>query len=98
MIKDPKVQIKVLFGFRVFLWIVAFLLTAYWMWYSDHLYKKEIFDPYEYAALMRPVLYPCIGFAIIAIAVSFALYALSKKIKKEMKQNELQELAEADKP
>ena len=53
---------------------------------------------YEYASLMRPVLYPCIGFAIIAIAVSFALYALSKKIKKELKQKELQELAEADKP
>ena len=92
MIKDPKIQIKILFAVRVFLWIIALSLTIYWMWYSNELYKKEIFDPYQYAALMRPVLYPCIAFAVLAIAISFALYALSKKVKKEMKQKEQQEL------
>ena len=83
MIKDPKVQIKILFVFRVILWITALLLTVYWMWYSNELYRKEIYDPYEYATRLRPVLYPCLGFSIVAVAVSFALYALSKRIKKE---------------
>ena len=94
MIREPKVQLKILFVFRIFLWIVALLLTIYWMWYSNELYRREIFDPYQYATLLRPVLYPCLGFSIIAVAVSFALYGLSRRVKNELKQKELQELSE----
>ncbi len=84
MQKKAVLKIKILFAIRVFLWITAFIATAYWMYYSEKLHYDGIFDPYDYATLLRPVLYTGLAVAIIAVAISFALYAWSKKIKKSL--------------
>ena len=72
---------KILFIIRVCLWITAFVSTAYWMYYSVKLHMDGIFDYHTYAALLRPVIYPCLIISVAAICLSFALYALSKKLK-----------------
>ena len=78
-----KKQVFILFLVRIFLWVVAAVSTAIWMWYSGKLHQDGIFDPFEYATLLRPVLYTCLIIAIVSVCTSFALYALSKKIKKK---------------
>ncbi|MCR5501449.1 MAG: hypothetical protein K6F53_00405 [Lachnospiraceae bacterium] len=80
MKKDPGTPVKVLFIIRILLWITAFGATVYWMGYSVKLHREEIFDPYEFAIRFRPVFYPCFLTAVIAIGLSFALYALGKRI------------------
>ncbi|MBR5420477.1 MAG: hypothetical protein IK115_04945 [Lachnospiraceae bacterium] len=78
-------KINLLFGIRVCLWIVAFVSTAYWMYYSGKLHREEIFDPYEYATLFRPVFYTCLIISLSAVILSFVLYALGRKLKRELK-------------
>ncbi len=75
--------VKLLFVVRVILWLIALICTAYWMYYSHKLHLDGIFDPHEYATLLRPVLYTNLIISIVAVCASFALYALSRKIKKE---------------
>ena len=82
-----KTKIKILFIFRICLWITALISTGYWVYFSFKLtYVDEIFDPYEYASLLRPVLYPCLIIALAAIGISFALYGQSKKLKAVLKR------------
>ena len=81
--KTAKTQILILFIIRVCLWITALVSTGYWIWYSAKLHRDGIFDPYEYSTLLRPVLYTCVGITVAAVAVSFALYALTKRIRKK---------------
>ena len=75
-------QIKLLFITRVCLCATALVSTMYWLYYSVKLHMDEIFDPYEYSSLLRPVLYTGLIIAVTAICVSFALHAKSVKIKK----------------
>ena len=83
--KREKVQklIKVLFIIRVCLWITCFIPTIHWIYYSFKLTYDGIFDPFEYAAALRPVLYPCLGISLTALCVSFALHAVSKRFKEK---------------
>ena len=82
-----KTKIRILFIIRICLWITALISTGYWVYFSFKLtYVDEIFDPYEYASLLRPVLYPCLIIALAAIGISFALYAQSKKLKAVLKR------------
>ena len=83
MEKKANTPILVLFIIRVLLWIVALSSTIYWIYYSIKLHSDGIFAPEEYSPLMRPVLYTCLAIAITAVCISFALHALSKKIKRE---------------
>lgn len=83
MEKDPKKQIKFLFIIRVILWIVALVSTGIWMWYQDELYKQGIYDPYEYASRLRPVLYTCLGISVAAVCAAFILHAITVRIKKK---------------
>jgi hypothetical protein len=82
MIEKYKTQIKILFGIRICLWIVALASTVYWISYSIKLHANGIYAPEEYSPLMRPVLYTCVGIAIAVICLSFVLHAISIKIKR----------------
>ncbi|MBQ3798294.1 MAG: hypothetical protein II842_18790 [Butyrivibrio sp.] len=64
---------------RICLWIVALTATIYWIYYSIKLHNDGIFDPSEYSTLLRPVLYTCLIISILAICISFALRAISKR-------------------
>ncbi len=83
MKKKQKPQVIALFIARVCLWIVAFVSTVYWMRYSAKLHSMGIYAPEEYSPLMRPVLYTCLIIAFVAVCISFALHALSVRIKKK---------------
>jgi hypothetical protein len=83
---DAKTKIKVLFGARVCLWIVAAASTFWWMYYSVKLHIDGIYDVHEYAYYLRPVFYPCVVIAVVAIFISFRLYAMSKRLKQEEKE------------
>ena len=83
MKKRPRKEIIILFVIRVCLWIVALAATIYWMYYSVKLHRMGIFAPEEYSPLLRPVLYTGLGIAFVAICISFALHALSVRIKKQ---------------
>ena len=87
MKKDPETTIKILFVIRICLWITALTATVYWMAYSIKLHRAEIFDPYEFAIRFRPVFYPCFVTAVAAIALSFALYAVSKRMRRSGKDS-----------
>ncbi len=79
---DRQNEIKTLFIIRVCLWIVALVSTVYWIWYSIKLHVDGIFDYHTYASLLRPILYPCLIISVTAICLSFALYAVSRKLRK----------------
>ncbi|MBR3525266.1 MAG: hypothetical protein IKO11_05415 [Lachnospiraceae bacterium] len=81
--KKARKKIFILFIIRIFLWLVAAVSTVIWMYYSGKLHQDGIFDPFEYATLLRPVLYTCLIISIVAVCTSFALYAVTKKIRKK---------------
>ena len=83
MIKKVMIKIRVMFAARILLWLIALISTIYWISYSFELYKQEIFDPHDYATLLRPVLYICLAIAFVSICISFVLHARTKKLKKE---------------
>ncbi len=82
MKKKEKTSVIILFIIRVCLWIVALVATIYWINYSIQLHRAGIFDPAEYSTAMRPVLYTCLIISILAVCISFALHALTVRIKK----------------
>ena len=79
-----KKQVFILFLIRIFLWVVAAVSTFIWMYYSAKLHQDGIFEPSEYATLLRPVLYTCLIIAIVAICISFILHAVSVRIKRKL--------------
>nr|WP_297704937.1 hypothetical protein [uncultured Butyrivibrio sp.] len=70
---------KTLFIIRICLWVIALAATVYWNYYSIMLHRNGIYDPAEYATLMRPVLYICLAISVVAIIISFILHHISKK-------------------
>ena len=81
--KKARKKIFILFIIRIFLWFVAAVSTVIWIYYSWELHHDGIFDPSEYATRLRPVLYTCLIISIAAVCTSFALYALTKRIRKK---------------
>lgn len=75
--------VKALFFIRICLWIAALLPTIYWIYYSFKLTSDGIFDPYEYANCLRPVLYPCLIISFAALVISFILRAISNHLKEK---------------
>ena len=81
--KSAQIIVKALFIIRVCLWIVGLIPTIYWIYYSFKLTSDGIFDPFEYADYLRPVLYPCLVITFAALCISFALHAISNHIKEK---------------
>ncbi len=80
-------SVKVLFCIRIALWISALVLTLHWVYVSFDLYAKGIFDPHEYATILRPILYRDFLASLACVIISFILRGISDKIKeiKKMK-------------
>lgn len=68
---------------RAVLWVVALASTLYWVFVSFKLYHDHIFDPYEYATILRPILYTCLIISVVAIAICFLLRRISNEIKRQ---------------
>jgi len=81
--EKAKKQTKTLFIVRICLWVIAAVSTGIWIWYSIKLHNDGIFDPYEYATLLRPVFYTCLIIAIAAICISFLLRKITIEIKRQ---------------
>ena len=79
--KNAQKIVKALFILRICLWITALIPTIYWIYYSFKLTSDGIFDPFEYADYLRPVLYPCLVISFAALCISFALHAISNRLK-----------------
>ncbi|MGN0425402.1 MAG: hypothetical protein ACI4FY_08800 [Acetatifactor sp.] len=74
--------VKILFGIRIVLWMVAAGATAYWIYWSMHLYTLGFENEHEYAKALRPILSKGLMISVAAILVSFLLRSISDKIKK----------------
>lgn len=83
---ELETKVKIIFGCRIVLWIVALVVTAHWIRYSFKLYEMNIYDVHEYATYMRPVLYKGLVTAFLCICLSFILRAISDRIKKRIKE------------
>lgn len=81
--EKAKTAVRNIFIVRAVLWVVALAATLYWIFVSFDLYNQGIFDPYEYATILRPILYTCLIIAIVAIIICFILRAVAKEIKRQ---------------
>ena len=79
-------RVKIIFGCRVILWIIALAVTIHWIRYSFKLYEMGIYDVHEYATYMRPVLYKGLIISVACICISFLLRAISDRIKKRIQE------------
>ena len=79
----PDKMIKVIFGIRVLLWMIAAAATAYWIVWSFKLYNRGIFDYQEYAANLRPRMGWGLLISFVCIIVCFVLRRISDNIKKK---------------
>lgn len=77
--------VKILFGIRILLWLVAAGATAYWIYWSMHLYTLGVENEYEYARALRPIFTKGLLISVAAIVISFLLRSISDKIKKDHK-------------
>ena len=94
MKKKAKASVIVLLVLRIILWTTALVSTVYWIYYSFDLYRQGYVIPEEYSPRLRPVLYTCVLIAVAAIALSFLLHAISKKIKDNAEKESRAELNE----
>ena len=94
MKKKAKASVIVLLVIRIILWTTALVSTVYWIYYSFDLYNQGYIIPEEYSPRLRPVLYTCVLIAVAAIAISFLLHAISKKIKDKAEKESRAELNE----
>lgn len=84
--RKGEIAVRNIFIMRAVLWLVAFVSTLYWIVVSFKLYSDGIFDPYEYATILRPILYTCLIIAVAAIGIAFILRRISDEVKR---QNEI---------
>lgn len=94
MKKKAKTSVIVLFISRIILWIIALASTVYWIYYSFDLYRQGYIIPEEYSPRLRPVLYTCVLIAVAAIALSFLIYTIGKKIKDKAEKEARSEMPE----
>lgn len=79
--EKAKKTIKIIFGIRILLWIVAFIATMYWAVWSFKIYAMGIYDAYEYAAMLRPVITKGLIISVVCIVVCFVLRHISDTLK-----------------
>lgn len=82
---DQKVlkKIKIIFGIRIALWVMALIATIYWIIWSFQIYAMEVYDVYSYAALLRPVFGKCLLITAVTLGISLLLRSISDKLKKD---------------
>ena len=90
IIMDSDIRVKRIFACRAVLWAIALGATIYWIWWSFEIYNMGIFDPYDYAPMLRPVFTRCMLIAVAALVVCLILRAISDRIKKENAYNRMQ--------
>lgn len=73
--------VKILFCFRILLWVIALAATIYWIRFSFQIYEMGIYDPHEYATMFRPVFSRCLLITVVSIGISFLLRAVSDRLK-----------------
>lgn len=81
-------KVKSIFICRIFLWLVAFISTVYWIYWSFHLYTLGYADEHEYAVVFRPIFAKGLFISLGAICLSFILRSISDSIKKNITKNE----------
>ena len=94
MKKKTKVTLITLLVIRILLWATALVSTIYWIYYSFDLYRQGYIIPEEYSPRLRPVVYTCVLIAVAAIALSFLLHAIGKRIKDKAEKEERAEILE----
>lgn len=77
--------VKIIFGIRIVLWIVALAATIYWAYWSFKIYALGIYDPYEYAEIFRPIFRNGLFISIGAIIICLILRHFSDTIKQMYK-------------
>ncbi len=94
--EDDKRTVRILFGFRIFLWCVALGGFIYWAYWSFELYHQGIMDEHEYATILRPILARGVAITVVAVVVSFILRRVSDGIKRraEIEDMKAREAAE----
>ncbi len=80
--------VKIIFGIRICLWVVALGLTVHWIYWSFKLYAMGILDVYDYAKHFRPLFYQDLIITFIVICLSFLLRSISDRIKGKIKHSE----------
>lgn len=91
IVMDSDVRVKRLFVCRCVLWLIALGATAYWVIWSFDIYYKGIYDPYDYAALLRPVFTRGLIISAVALLISLFLRRISDNLKKENAYNRMKE-------
>jgi len=77
--------VKIIFGVRIVLWVVALGATLYWAYWSFKIYALGIFDVYEYAEIFRPIFRRGLLISIGAIIICLILRRFSDTIKEMYK-------------
>jgi len=84
-IKDYEKKIRILFIFRIIMWIICAGGCVYWIYWSFKLYEMEDFDAHIYATLFRPHFNIGISISIISITISLVLRLISDRHKRALK-------------
>lgn len=74
--------VRIIFGIRAVLWVVALVATIYWAVWSFKIYAMGIYDPYEYASIFRPIFQRGMIISLGAIIICLILRRISDTIKK----------------
>jgi len=83
-IKAFEKKIKILFCFRILMWLVAVGGCVYWIYWSFKLYEVEVFDAHIYATSFRPHFNLGISISLISLTVSLVLRLNSDRYKRQM--------------
>lgn len=81
-VRNTDKIVKVLFGIRIVLWVIALAATIYWIYWSFYIYETGIHLVEDYAKAFRPIFGKSLLVTIISILVSFLLRHISDKLKK----------------
>ena len=84
-IKEYEKKIRILFIFRIIMWIICAGGCVYWIYWSFKLYEMEEFDAHIYATLFRPHFNIGISISIISITISLVLRLISDRHKRALK-------------
>lgn len=79
--EKARKSIKVIFGIRIALWVVALVATVYWIVWSFKIYAMGIYDAYSYAEMLRPVITKGLIISVLSIIICFVLRHISDTLK-----------------
>ena len=73
--------VKILFGIRIILWLIALGATYYWISFSFKIYSTGIVDESQYAIAFRPIFYRGLIISVVAVCISLIIRTISDKVK-----------------